>query len=244
MIGILYDEGERRATAILKGFVCSWNRCTFCCFYEEAAKDLDDLTSTAKSIIKKIRDLTIEKPVDRLSFFNGGSFLELPWEVIDDLSKVTKQKMVDVESRPEFLTMDSISRLYKALSPRKLVIRIGFESVNDSIRNGLLNKGISSYELKRILGLRDEVKNKFNDAIEFVAYVLFSIEGIEDESVVESVKEFKKFLDGVIAIKYRRYHKWMPKEVKASQELLRFLRANHIDVDMTESKIWKINHQP
>jgi hypothetical protein len=139
--------------------------------------------------------------------------------------------------------MGSINRLYKALSPRKLFIRIGFESINDSVRNGLLNKGISSYELKRILKLRDKVKNKFNDTIEFIAYVLFGIEGIEDSSVIESVKEFKKFFDGVIAIKYRRYHKWMPKEVKPSQELLRFLRTNHIDVDMTESKIWKINHQ-
>lgn len=244
MIGVIYDEEARRIVAILKGFVCSWNKCTFCCFYEESAKDLNDLILTAREIITKIKGLMDEKPTDRVSFFNGGSFFDLPLSVIHDLSKVTKEKIIEIESRPEFLNRDSIRHLYHILNPSKLIIRIGFESIYDDIRNDLLNKGIMDSEVKRIIALRDEVKNEFNDLIEFIAYVLFGIKGIDEKSVIASVREFKKSLDGVIAIKYRRYHDWMPKEAKVSQKLLEFLRKNCLDVDLTESNIWRINYQP
>ncbi|MGQ9469114.1 MAG: hypothetical protein ACUVTD_04725 [Nitrososphaerales archaeon] len=242
MIGVTYDEEAKRIIAILKGFVCSWNRCTFCCFYEEAAKDLNDLILTAKEIIVKIKGLMSEKPVDRVSFFNGGSFFELPLSVIHDLSQVTNKKIIEIESRPEFLSMNSIRHLYHIFNPSKLIIRIGFESIYDDIRNDLLNKGIKDSEVKRVVELRDEVKNEFDELIEFIAYVLFGIEGIDEKSVIMSVREFKKSLDGVIAIKYKRYHEWMPKEVKVSQSLLDFLRINCLDVDLTESEIWSIGN--
>ncbi len=243
MIGAIYDEKARRIVGILKGFVCSWNKCTFCCFYEESAKDLNDLILTARQIITRIEDLMYEKPIDRISFFNGGSFFELPLSVIHDLSKVTKEKIIEVESRPEFLDRDSIRYLYHILNPKKLIIRVGFESVHDNIRNDLLNKGIRDSEVKRIIELRDYAKNEFNGSIEFIAYVLFGIDGIDGKSIIASVRDFKRSLDGVIAIKYRRYHDWMPKEAKVPLKLLGFLSINCLDVDMTESKIWRMNRQ-
>jgi len=244
LIGVIYDEEAKRIVAILKGFVCSWNKCTFCCFYEESAKDLNDLILTAREIITRIKGLMNEKPIDRISFFNGGSFFELPLSVVYDLSQVTKERIIEIESRPEFLNRDSLSHLYHILNPSKLIVRIGFESIQDDIRNDLLNKGIMDSEVKRIVELRDEAKKEFDNFIEFIAYVLFGIKGIDEESVITSVREFKKSLDGVIAIKYRRYHDWMPKEAKVSQKLLEFLRMNCLDVDLTESKIWRINYQP
>ncbi|MCP8305169.1 MAG: hypothetical protein H3Z50_06880 [archaeon] len=244
MIGVTYDERAKRIIAILKGSVCSWNRCTFCCFYEEAAKDLGDLFLTGKDILLKIKELMREKPVDRLSFFNGGSFFELPLSVVSDLSQVTKQKLVEIESRPEFLELDSIHHLYKILDPRRLVIRIGFESIYDKIRNSLLIKGISDGEVKRVVELRGYMKNEFDGEVDFIAYVLFGIDGIDEQSVMASVKEFNKHLDGVIAVKYRMYHEWMPREIGVSQSLLEFLRRNCLDVDMTESEIWRISNQP
>jgi len=241
LIGITYDEKTNKIVAILKGSVCSWNKCTFCCFYEEAAKNLGDLILISKDILWKIKELMKEKPVNKLSFFNGGSFFELPLSVISDISEVTKQKLVEVESRPEFLDIDSIRHLYNILNPRKLVFRIGFESIYDNIRNGLLMKGISKGEVDRIVKLRDIIKNEFEGEVDFIAYVLFGIEGIDDGSIVSSVKKFNKFLDGVIAVKYRMYFEQMPKEVEVPYSLLEFLRMNCLDIDMTESEIWRIN---
>lgn len=241
MIGVVYYEEAKKIIAILKGFVCSWNRCTFCCFYEEAAKDINDLISTNKEIITKIKELMNEKSVDRISFFNGGSFFELPLSIIYDISNVTNNKIIEIESRPEFLNKYSINNLYYLLKPSKLIIRIGLESIYDEVRNHLLNKGIKDSEVKRIMELRSEIKSEFGDSIEFIAYVLFGIEGMSEKSVIISVREFKESLDGVIAIKYKRYHEWMPKEVKVSKELLEFLRVNCLDVDLAESDVWKIN---
>ncbi|MEM3383038.1 MAG: hypothetical protein QXL52_01335 [Nitrososphaerales archaeon] len=241
MIGITYDEKTKKIVVILKGFTCSWNRCTFCCFYEEATRDIDNLISTNKEIIKKTECLMKEKPVDRISIFNGGSFFELPLSVVYDLSNITNKKIIEIESRPEFLSKDSIGHLFNTLKPRKLILRIGFESIYDDIRNDLLNKGIKDSELRRILKLRSEMKSKFGNLIEFITYVLFGIEGIDEKSVITSVREFNKSFDGVIAIKYKSYHEWMPKEVKVSKELLEFLRMNCLDVDLTDSDIWKID---
>lgn len=242
MIGVTYDVRVKRIIAILKGPVCSWNRCTFCCFYEEAAKDLGDLIQTAKDILLKIKELMREKPVDRLSFFNGGSFFELPFSVVSDLSQVTKQKSVEIESRPEFLELESIYHLYKILDPRRLVIRVGFESIDDKIRNSFLMKRISDGEVRRIVELRDCMKNEFDGEVDFIAYVLFGLNGIDDKSIMASVKEFNKHLDGVIAVKYRMYHEWMPEEIGVSQSLLEFLIENCLDVDMAESDIWRISN--
>jgi len=244
LIGVTYDGRSKRIITILKGYVCSWNKCTFCCFYEDAAKNFTDLILTANENLLKIKELMKEKLVERLSFFNGGSFLELPPNVIFDLSQVTEQKIVDIESRPEFLDLDSIRTLFRILNPRKLVLRIGLESIYDKIRNGILMKGISDIEVKRIVKLRESIKNEFDGKVDFITYVLFGIEGIDEQSVIASVKEFNKYFDGVISVRYKVFRKWMPKEIEITQSLIEFLRKNCLDVDMTESEIWRINFQP
>ena len=240
MIGVTYNESTKKIVAILKSYVCSWNKCTFCCFYKEAAQNLSDLLQTAKDIFQKINEIIKENPVNQLSFFNGGSFFELPFSVISDISYVTEQKLVEVESRPEFLSLDRIRHLFMILNAKKLIMRIGFESIYDNIRNGLLSKGISDKEIKRVLKLRDSIKNEYDEKVDLITYVLFGIEGIDEQSVKVSVNEFNKHLDGVIAVKYRRYFEQMPNEVKVSQSLLEFLRNNCLEVDLAESEIWRI----
>ncbi len=116
---------------------------------------------------------------------------------------------------------------------------MGFESVFQEVRNKL-NKGIPDLQIKEVYRLRESVRKKLKDKILFVAYVLFGLESIDEASVKESVKVFREHLDGVIAIKYRRYKETMPKETAVSEDLLNFLRSTCLDVDLTTSEIWEL----
>ena len=125
----------------------------------------------------------------------------------------------------------------KALKPKELVLRIGFESASDEVRNKVLGKGIPNPEIERVANFRKTLRE---GRVRFLGYVLFGMKGISERSVIESVKRFNKILNGVIAIKYRRYREGMPKEVAPSEKLLKFLRHNCLDVDMADSPIWDL----
>ena len=93
-----------------------------------------------------------------------------------------------------------------------------------------MNKGMPNTELQRIYRLKNEVK-ELGLPIEFWVYVLFGIEYIPEEKVIESIKVFKKMFDGIIAIKYKKYLPSHPKEVPISEYLAKFLEENTDLVD-------------
>jgi hypothetical protein len=233
MIGVEV-EGQK-ATIILKNFPCGWNKCVFCCFSDESSSDLEEILRVNRGIISKVKEAI--DSIRRIVIFNGGSFFELPRSVRAELVTITKEKTVEIETRPEFVSEESISMLLKEMHPSELVIRIGFENISDRIRNGLLNKGIDESEIRRVAKLRTTMSK---EGVKFVSYVLFGMRGISEESVMRSVKVFKRLFDGVIAIRYRRYKITMPETVESSRGLMDFLYKNCMEVDLTDSRIWEV----
>ncbi|RLG71899.1 MAG: hypothetical protein DRO08_04035, partial [Thermoprotei archaeon] len=172
----------------------------------------------------------------RISVFNGGSFYELPLNVVLKLSEITENKIVDIETRPEFISKEVLLKTKQILNAKELVVRVGFENFNEKIMNIVLNKGISQEEITRLSKLRENFKRE-NIPIKLIAYVLFGIEGVPEETIVESVEKFNKLFDGVIAIKYRRYLKHHPKEIPISENLVNFLKRNTLLIDWSTSEI-------
>ncbi len=234
------DKLGRRVIVVLQGFPCSWGKCRFCPFYLEQSTNLRELLEKDRAIIEEAMRVADRIAADRVTVFNGGSFFELPLAIIEMLKPLTRGRVVDIESRPEFLTLDSILTVVKILSPSKLVIRVGFECVDEFVRNEVLNKGIPQSEILRISKLREQIK-ELGLNVDFVAYVLFGIEGISEELVVKSVKEFSRLFDGVIAIRYRKYLPNHPNEVAVSKYLRKFLEANCLYVDWSEGSEWSIS---
>jgi len=140
------------------------------------------------------------------------------------------ENIFEIESRSEYITLDSIKALLSYYQPKKLIIRIGFEIYDENIREKLLVKGMPNSELHRIHKLRNEVK-RLNLPVEFWTYVLFGIEYILEEKVIESVRIFRKLFDGIIAIKYKKYLFHHPREKPISKPLVRFLEENTDLVD-------------
>jgi radical SAM enzyme (TIGR01210 family) len=91
-----------------------------------------------------------------LKVYTSGSFLdseEVPVEARDDILRVigADERITEVvlESRPEFVTEDTMSTVHTLLGSRHVEIGIGLESANDDIRSLCINKGFSTEDFER-----------------------------------------------------------------------------------------------
>lgn len=232
MLGVfkVKDKLGRRLVVILKGFPCYWGKCSFCPFALEQSTDIRDVITTNRRIISEAVRIAKEEGYKRIAVFNGSSFHELPYDTIEKLRDLARENIFEIESRSEYITLDSIKALLSYYQPKKLIIRIGFEVYDENIREKLLIKGMPNSELYRICKLRDEVK-RLKLPVEFWTYVLFGIEYIPEEKVIESVRIFRKLFDGIIAIKYKKYLPYHPRETSISKSLAKFLEENTDLVD-------------
>ncbi|MHA1301569.1 MAG: hypothetical protein ACTSO9_19275 [Candidatus Helarchaeota archaeon] len=226
MIGSWINQEKQEITLILTNYPCSYNRCHHCPFDIESINDENEITYTNKQIIEEAKIKISEFGIKKIKIFNGGSFFELPETVFQLLNEITINKEVSIESRPEFLTKKTIIPLFRKLSPSKLNIFIGFDSVDEIIRNKILNKGIPQSEINRILALSKELID-----ISFFSYILFGIEGVSEESVKDSVRFFNQNMNGVSAIEFRENPKSKLKHQKVSENLRDFLTKNCSSVD-------------
>ena len=233
------DRLGRRLVLILQGLPCAWGRCRFCPFAMEQSVRLGEVIERNREIIERGEALLEECGASRVSVFNGSSFYELPYETVSRLYRLTRGRVVDIESRPEYLTLDTLRATIEALGASMLVVRVGVEVWDDRLRNEYLMKGIGRDEIERVSRLRLEARER-GLPVQIYAYVLFGIEGIPEEKVAESLRELNKRFDGVIAVRYHRYADWMPREAPVSDELRSLLEREAILVDWGEEPDWVI----
>jgi len=229
------ERSRKRAIVILKGFRCRWGRCVFCPFFLEAGNSLSDVIQTNDKILSLLEDATLRFSIERITVFNGGSFFELPLDTVLKLSRFTCGRIVDIESRPEYLSFDSVRQVLELLKPSRLVIRVGIEVWDEYLRNAVLCKGIPQSEIVRLNALREKCREVYGDEVSFIAYILFGIELIPESKVVESVEELSKYFDGIIAVQYRRVLDSLPSEAIPSRELILYLQQKCVDVDLKRS---------
>ena len=232
MLGVFKynDKLGRRMVVILQGFPCAYGRCTFCPFALEQSLHPGKLLEANRRIIEEAIKAKEEWGPERVAVFNGGSLHELPLAVLEMLKPLAQGTVFEVEERSEYVTMESITGLLHLYKPRRLVIRIGFENVEEWVREKVLRKGMPDTELERITRLRLEAKKR-GLPVDFYTYLLFGMEGIPEETVERSVHEFKKMFDAVIAVRYRQYIPSHPKPVPVSRRLATLLeeRADLVD---------------
>lgn len=232
MLGVFRQDDSlgKRLVVILKGFPCSWGRCVFCPFALEQSFNLREVMETNRRIVREAVEIAEREGYKRVAVFNGSSFHELLYDTVEGLRPLVRGRVFEVEERSEYVTRESIGALLHYYSPERLVIRVGFEVFDERIREELLRKGMPNSEVFRLAELRKELREE-GYPVEFLIYVLFGIEHIPEEKVVESVREFKKMFDGVIAVRYKRYFPNHPREVPVSRELASFLNAEADLVD-------------
>jgi archaeosine synthase len=129
-----------KKTIILNSGKCSWGRCIFCGWGKH------DFEINTEALINTF-DASVDPGVTSLKIFGSGSFLDykqFPKEFQEHVAKVMKGKELVIESRPEYVTKESLS-VFKGV---KLVVAMGLEAADNKVLKKL-RKGVTLTSFKK-----------------------------------------------------------------------------------------------
>jgi radical SAM enzyme (TIGR01210 family) len=143
---------------ILRTQGCSWARasgCSMCGYFNDSMlapvseQDLQDQFSYAMKTYKG-------EPLVKL--FTSGSFLD-PQEIPPVIQRLILTTLADhavkvsVESRPQYITEQRLSRIQKSMMSTSFEIGIGLETSNEIVREYAINKGFTFDHYKKAVRL-------------------------------------------------------------------------------------------
>ncbi len=141
---------------------CYWAKKTGGCAYCGYQTLVDEMQiTTAPYTYLEILQTEMSKQtevIDRVSFFVGGSYLEIPrseqLELVAELNKYPSVKEICIETRPELVTKEGIEAILNTMdSNKRLQIAFGVESSDDYIRNQVHKKGLSENAYNKAMGI-------------------------------------------------------------------------------------------
>ncbi|MCC7568781.1 MAG: archaeosine biosynthesis radical SAM protein RaSEA [Candidatus Methanofastidiosa archaeon] len=144
--------GDRIGTArsiVLDTSGCSYDRC-YMCSYKRTCPD-----TTPASIVSDL-EAALDGQAQKLKIFTSGSFFdkaELSCAQQEQIARIVTShgfEELTVESRPEFITRETLAPFLSALGDTRLEVAMGLESANDDVLRYCINKGFtfSSFEKK------------------------------------------------------------------------------------------------
>lgn len=158
---------EVRLGLNIPGRGCAWFKqsggCTMCGFNRKLEAIHKEWNLSASDLVGlyKIADLlTRSKKPKILSVFNGGSLLnedEIPLKTQLAIARMVRKhptlEYLFIESRPEFITAERVSRVRDALGGKKMEIGIGLEAVTDRVREDYIRKGFNLVAYEKAVAL-------------------------------------------------------------------------------------------
>ncbi len=174
---------------------CTWaykSGCSMCGYFNDSAWEKvtdEELISQYNIAMEKFKDQKFVK------IFNSGSFLdetEISKKVRDKILKDlnTKVEKVSFESRPEYITEDTIDDVKNIFKNKVIEIGIGLETADDNIRKDCINKGFTFKDFKKAADILK--KNSFR----LKTYVLIKPPFLtEKESINDAISTVKKIKD-------------------------------------------------
>ncbi|MBI5240506.1 MAG: hypothetical protein HY926_08540 [Elusimicrobia bacterium] len=132
---------------------CQYRKCSFCSLPTLSALDEDVSAADIKAQIDHAvascppAELAV---IRRVTVFNSGSTVDqrtLPtealWHLFDKLAAFPALGEVSLDSRAEFVEDWELDGIKTRLGGRRLTMAVGYETKDERIRNGVLNKGLS-----------------------------------------------------------------------------------------------------
>lgn len=178
----------QRLLIVLNSNTCEYKLktggCTMCGFAPNVSKKI-----TCEDYKKQL-DLVLEttdfSQIDEVDLSTLGSFFndnEIPLKfqeyAFSKLSELTNVRKVLTESRVEYLNEERLRHLKSLLGNKVLEIAIGFEAINDHIRNKVLKKNLKREELEYTAELFARL------GIQLAAYTLIKPPTLQEEEAIE-----------------------------------------------------------
>jgi radical SAM enzyme (TIGR01210 family) len=208
----------KRVVVYLMSNGCEWalkngNGCTMCGHLaRQARRDKPfSVNDYLQQFEKEIKNIDFKR-YPLLNLYNNGSFVndnEIPSEARREILKKINSnpdiKMVVLETRPEFVTEETIKEIRSLIPNKHIEVAMGLEVKDDFYRTLCLNKGFSLRQfnvaaeiIKKYLSLRAYVflkpmflteKESLEQAIETIEYV-FSIGGTTSSLEACTVQDY------------------------------------------------------
>ncbi|ENN96647.1 radical SAM domain-containing protein [Methanocaldococcus villosus KIN24-T80] len=177
---------------ILKTIGCSYNRCIFCSYKEDASKDIkeEEIIGQFDHALKKYNLEELDS--FSVKIFTSGSFLDdrevskrVRRYIYERLSQYKNLKEFSIESRAEYITEDKLDEMRKYLSCH-IDIGLGIETFNEELRE-LLNKGLKCEDIVKAI----RIAKKYDVGIK--AYLLIKPPFLtERDAIKDAISSAKK----------------------------------------------------
>lgn len=141
-----------REIVLLRGLPCIWSRCTFCDYIADNTTDL--------AVIRRVADRELARVTGefrRLEVINSGSIQELPDDVVELLRRLILERGIRefiCESYWAYRRDFDQTRARFGVPTR---IKIGIETFDDRLRNGVLNKSMHFDSPREVAELTDTI---------------------------------------------------------------------------------------
>jgi radical SAM enzyme (TIGR01210 family) len=193
-VGCIDGNPIERVIIILKGCGCEWARkehcgCTMCGHLSGSSNGKE----VPVEILKKQFETAINeydfRKYPMLCLYNGGSFLnerEIPTSLrrymLKRINSIFGIKRLIIESRAEYINNKILDEIETLLPNIVVEIGVGVETANDTLRNLVLNKGVTTKMLV------DMGKKFCNRKTKLLAYVLVNPPFLtESEAIADTV---------------------------------------------------------
>lgn len=186
--------GRSKGTAlsiVLTTLGCSHARgesggCTMCSYLLDGTEKTPSAAQLLQQFQVAMAKLDDMKPPLSVKLYTSGSFLDIEEVtlesrkvIIDAIEKDQRIAEVIIESRPEYVTHETMQNIRQHLGDRRIEIGIGLESSNDSIRHLCINKGFSLEDFRNAVTIAKE----FNIGVR--AYVLLKPPFLSEKAALE-----------------------------------------------------------
>jgi hypothetical protein len=141
-----------RELVLLKGLPCVWSRCSFCDYIED--------NTTDETAIQRVADTELDKVTGRyrrLEVINSGSIQELTLPVRTQIRDLIRERGIEefiCESYWSYRRVWDATRAFFGVPTR---IKLGVETFDDGVRNGILNKAMKFDRPEDVAALTDTI---------------------------------------------------------------------------------------
>ncbi|MDH7517860.1 MAG: archaeosine biosynthesis radical SAM protein RaSEA [Candidatus Thermoplasmatota archaeon] len=179
---------------------CSWalkSGCTMCGYFNDSTwknvSDNDILTQFDRAMQKYSGQKIVK-------IFTSGSFLdddEIKPEVRKKILGVLSEKTdkISVESRPEYVKDEKLSKIKEIVQPKTFEVGVGLETSNDFLREHAINKGFTFDDYKKSAKLFKKHGFKLKTYVLIKPPFITEKQAVED--CVNTVKDIRSYTDVV-----------------------------------------------
>jgi len=187
-------------TIIFKSGGCSWSKCRMCSYRHEryGEQSCDALLSRLRAQLAWVMRENKPEEYRMVKIFTSGSFFdpsEVPPSFLADVAAAFRGKLVIAETRPEFVSTDTLTAFIEALDDGSwktpLYCAIGLETSSDDIREKCINKGFTFADFRNASATARAAGAGVKAYLLFKPLFLTEAEAIKDmETTIQDILPF------------------------------------------------------